>query len=70
MKIVNYVPVEVDLNIGDKVVFDFTTCPRRSGYTVRRLVETEYGVYAVFNNGTWRPMSTYGKTWRKVEIND
>lgn len=70
MKITNYVPVTIDLNVGDKVVFGFTLCPRRNGYTVTRLVETKHGVYAVFDNGTWRPMSTYGVTWRKVESND
>ena len=67
MKIINYVPVEITVNVGDRVVFDFTSCPRRNGYTVRRLVETKHGVYAVFDNDTWRPMSTYGITWKKVD---
>lgn len=67
MKIVNYVPVEVNLNPGDRVNFEFTLNPRRSGYYIRRIVETNNGVYVVFNNNTYRPMSTYGKTWWKVD---
>lgn len=70
MKVTMYRPTEVTLNVGDKVEFDFTMSPRRNGYAVRRLVETRNGLYVVFNNNTWRPMSTYGKTWRKVESND
>ena len=67
MKIVNYVPMEVNLNPGDRVNFDFTVYPRRNGYYIRRIVENRNGVYVVFNNNTYRPMSTYGKTWWKVD---
>ena len=67
MKVTMYVPKEISVNVGDRVNFKFTAYPRRCGYTVVRLVETKYGVYAVFDNGTWRPMSTYGKTWWKVD---
>ena len=70
MEVIRYVPEKITVNVGDRVVFGFTSCPRRNGYEVVRLVETVNGVYAVFNNGTWRPMSTYGITWRKVESND
>ena len=54
--------VEVELNPGDVVILD--------GYNttgIRRLVETYNNTYAVFHNETWRPLSTYGKTWRKKE---
>jgi len=67
MKIINYVPTEINLNPGDRVNFEYTQYPRRNGYRIVRLVETTNGVYVVFNNSTWRPISTYGKTWWKVE---
>lgn len=35
----------------------------RKVVTVRRMVETKYGVYAVFSDDTWRPLTTYNKTW-------
>lgn len=33
---------------------------------IKRIVENDLGVYVVFNDGTHRPMSTYGKTWGKI----
>ena len=35
--------------------------------TVRRVVESKYHTYVVLDNNTWRPMSSYGVTWRKVK---
>ena len=30
---------------------------------IKRIVETVTGTYVVFSDHTWRPVSTYGKTW-------
>lgn len=59
-------PSEIDLKPGDRVEFDHTYETRRNGYYIRRIVETSKHTYAVFNNCTWRPITSYGKTWWKV----
>lgn len=59
--------VEVELSPGDKVEVDFMNKNWKTTTYVRRLVETKLHTYAVLSNGTWRPMSTYGLTWRKVD---
>lgn len=38
----------------------------RKALAVTRVVETKHGVYAVFQDGTWRPTSTYDRTWWKA----
>lgn len=66
MKVNVLKPTEIELKPGDKVELDF-----KYGYCakvyVRRLVETHCQTYAVLSNSTYRPMSTYGITWRKVD---
>lgn len=32
--------------------------------TISKMIETKRGVKAVFTDGTWRPISTYGTTWQ------
>jgi hypothetical protein len=60
--------VEVELLPGDKVELDgIEKSYFGRPYRIVRLVENGNHVYAVFNNDTWRPLSTYGITWRKVE---
>lgn len=39
-------------------------------YKVLRLVETPEHIYAVFDDWTWRPVSSYGRTWAKVDFFD
>jgi hypothetical protein len=38
----------------------------RKTLTVRKIVEDRSGVRVIFNNGTWRPLTTYNMTWWKV----
>lgn len=62
----------VDVNMNTKVKIelkpgDTVRCLiYNEDFIVRRVVESESNVYAVFGQ-MWRPMSTYGRTWRKVE---
>lgn len=65
--ITNY--VDVDLKPGDKVFFlrNAKDEIRTNMGVISKMVETPSGVYAVFTNGTWRPVSTYNETWWKVE---
>lgn len=51
---------------GDEVILDYNT---KRIVTVVRLVESDKNSYAVFSNGQWRPVSTYGKTWCKLGVN-
>ena len=60
----------VEIKPGDTVLLTYqrggkTVKERRA--TVRRLTETNHHVFAVFNRGEWRPVTTYNKTWWKVE---
>ena len=38
----------------------------RKTLIAKKIVETNSGVYVVFNNGTWRPITTYNRTWWKA----
>lgn len=67
MKVNVLKPTEIELKPGDKVEIDFKSQYWKRTLTVTRLVESKYQTYAVFSNGTYRPMSTYGFTWRKVQ---
>ena len=54
------------LSPGDRVLLVYPYRP--SGFTIiKRLVENENGIYAVFEDGSWRSADNYGKTWWKVE---
>lgn len=54
-----------ELTPGDRVLLVYDYVP--SGFShIKRLVETCDKTYAVFENGTWRSINTYGKTWWKV----
>lgn len=60
----------VEIKPGDKVMLIY----RKNGKVVRerkativRLTETNNHVFAVFSRGEWRPVTTYNKTWWKVE---
>ena len=72
MKVEVLVPTTIELKPGDKVKFKNV---RYRSYvlkevvtTIDKLVETKNRTYATFRRGyTWRPLSTYGKTWFKVE---
>ena len=71
MKVNVLVPSEIELNPGDEVILNLDKIKGEVStvrlYRVKRLVETKCGSYAVFYNRTWRPMSTYNITWKKVE---
>ena len=66
-------PVSIDVKPGDQVELMYDGCGKpitleRRRYTaVLRLTERDGLVYAVFYNNTWRPISSYGRTWKKVE---
>lgn len=60
------VPSKIDLKPGDRVEIDYTYRKSRNGYYIRRIVETSKHTYVVFTNDTWRPITSYGKTWWKV----
>ena len=38
----------------------------RKTLIAKKIVETNSGVYVVFNNHTWRPITTYNRTWWKA----
>lgn len=65
MKFMALVPTEVELVPGDTAVL-IDNGLRLEKVTVIRIVEQDKP-YAVFDNGTWRPLSSYHKTWLKVE---
>lgn len=61
-------PVTVDIKPGDNVKLYFDSY---GGFgvvaSVRRITVRNGMTYVVFDNNTWRPMSTYGRTWEKIE---
>lgn len=66
------VPTTIELKPGDKVRLEqayYTPDGWKNAVaTIDRLVETKHRTYAIFNHPwAWRPLSTYGKTWIKVE---
>jgi hypothetical protein len=65
MKVNVLKPTEIELKPGDQVELDVKYGAPRKVYVIR-LVESLHKTYAVLSNGTYRPMSTYGFTWRKV----
>ena len=60
-------PVSVEINPGDTVelIYDGGGFPKF--VTVRRLTVRNGLIYAVFSNDTWRPLSSFNRTWKKVE---
>lgn len=58
---------DVMLKPGDRVELDgLTSGFLNRPFTITRVVENRKQTYVVFNNSTWRPLSTYGKTWEKI----
>ena len=53
---------EISLQPND-IIMDLSSskCSR-----VTRIVENRLHTYVVLIDGTWRPLSSYGKTWGKV----
>ena len=66
MKVVVTLPVEIELSPGDKVILFDEWFQTKTESRIVRLTETEWGTYAVFSNDTWRPITSYGVSWRKV----
>ena len=66
MKVNVLVPTEMELKPGDDCILhsDVLSTPRTR--KVNRIVESRKGVKVVFSDGTWRPIHTYGITWRKA----
>ena len=65
------VPIKVEMNatielkVGDEIEL-LTTCYLKNRTVVTRVVEGEKRTYAVFENNTYRPITSYGRTWRKL----
>ena len=61
----------VEIKPGDKVLLTYRDnkgrIVRERRSTIVRLVESNRHTYAVFSRCEWRPVSTYNKTWWKVE---
>lgn len=53
----------ITIKPGDEVRIDTRVKP----VTIVKVVENRDRLYAVLSNSTWRPFSTYGVTWLKVE---
>lgn len=57
----------LNVNPGDKFYVGWK--PKnyvRETLVVKKVVETKTGVHVVFDNDTWRPLTTYNWTWWKV----
>lgn len=69
MKVVKNNPEIIDLNAGDAIsIWGYNDAAIWSIIRVvkiRRIVEARHGTYVVFDDDTWRPISTYGETWEK-----
>ena len=53
----------ITIKPGDKVRIDTSVKP----VTILKVIENRDRLYAVLSNCTWRPFSTYGETWFKIE---
>lgn len=62
MKFKAFIPTEVEVNVGDTVVLIKDSLELEKVKVVK-VVETPRGGYAAFDNNTWRPFSSYHKTW-------
>lgn len=62
MRVKINVPTEISLKPKDAVYL----IEERKNTWIKRIVETSHGVYVVLYNDTWRPLTTYGRTWKKI----
>ena len=62
MKFKSFIPIEVEVNVGDTVVLIKDSLELEKVKVVK-VAETPRGGYAAFDNNTWRPFSGYHKTW-------
>lgn len=53
----------INIKPGDEVLVDTSVKP----LMIVKVIENRDRLYAVLSNCTWRPFSTYGVTWMKVE---
>lgn len=70
MKAMVYKAVEVEIKPGDKVTIESKSDDGNTSLDstmVTKVVETFAGVYVVFANNTWRPLSSYGVSWWKED---
>ena len=67
MKITYSKPITVDIKPGDEVELKIECCSRifLEIAKVKRITERDGLIYVVFDNDTWRPFRTYGRTWWK-----
>lgn len=62
MKFTALIPTDVEVNVGDTAALIKDSLELEKVKVVK-VAETSCGGYAVFDNGTWRPFSSYHKTW-------
>lgn len=62
MKFKAFIPTEVEVNVGDTAVLIKDSLELEKVKVVK-VAETPRGGYAAFDNNTWRPFSSYHKTW-------
>lgn len=73
MKVNVLAPCEIDLNPGDVVILHnvwgmYGGFKKEVVTTIKRVVESNKLTYCVFDgNYAYRPISTYGITWKKVD---
>lgn len=58
---------EIEIKPGDKAMLNIDWGERfQKLVRVVRIVQSRFTTYVVFDNWTWRPLSTHGITWEKV----
>lgn len=67
MKVTVLAPTEIELKVGDEVEIDIHQKSWTRKVVITKLIETNKGTYAVFDNWTFRSITSYGRTWRKVD---
>ena len=66
MKVERVVREELRFKPGEVVIIQMG-CGGMRRVEIISIVENAGQTYVVLSNSTWRPISTYGKTWWKVE---
>lgn len=59
------VPALMDITYGDRIEI-LKGIRKGEILTVKKVVECRRGVQIHFHDNTWRPLDTYGITWKKV----
>ena len=63
LEVIKTVTETITIKPGDYILVK----GRKNPLKIRKIIETSNRAYAVLSNRTWRPFSTYGVTWKKVD---